>query len=111
MSQQSASGTKMPQFSQTEQPSWMRAKPKAVLAKKVTQDSVRPYVSKAGSAQPNMSQAALAYKEGDRVRHIRFGDGTVKQMEPGPKDTKVTVEFDTCGQKVMYAAFAKLQKI
>lgn len=111
MSQQSAPGTKMPQFSQTEQPSWMRAKPKAVLAKKVTQDSVRPYVSKAGSAQPNMSQAALAYKEGDRVRHIRFGDGTVKQMEPGPKDTKVTVEFDTCGQKVMYAAFAKLQKI
>ena len=36
--------------------------------------------------------------------------GTVKSVEPGPRDYKVTVEFDEYGQKIMYAAFAKLVK-
>jgi DNA helicase-2/ATP-dependent DNA helicase PcrA len=89
-------------------PSWLASKPKAVLKKKTTSDVVKPYIAKAGSQQPG---TALSYRTGDRVRHIRFGDGTVTNMELGPKDTKVTVMFDTCGQKVMYAAFAKLQKI
>ena len=51
------------------------------------------------------------YKEGDRVRHIKFGDGTVAELEKGPRDYKVTVDFDEVGRKIMYAAFAKLQKI
>jgi DNA helicase-2/ATP-dependent DNA helicase PcrA len=32
-------------------------------------------------------------------------------MEPGPRDCQVTVTFDEAGQRVMYAAFAKLKKI
>ncbi|MCR4690098.1 MAG: DUF3553 domain-containing protein, partial [Lachnospiraceae bacterium] len=48
---------------------------------------------------------------GDRVRHVKFGEGIVKNMEPGPRDTKVTVEFEQCGTKIMYAAFAKLEKV
>ena len=42
---------------------------------------------------------------------MKFGEGVVLKMELGPKDTKVTVNFNAYGQKVMYAAFAKLQKI
>ena len=37
--------------------------------------------------------------------------GTVKNIEAGPRDYQVTVEFDGAGQKVMYAAFAKLKKM
>ena len=48
---------------------------------------------------------------GDRVKHIKFGEGTVLSMEKGARDYQVTVNFDIAGQKVMYAAFAKLQKI
>jgi DNA helicase-2/ATP-dependent DNA helicase PcrA len=48
---------------------------------------------------------------GDRVRHARYGDGTVSALEKTPRDYKVTVRFDDCGQKVMYAGFAKLQKL
>ena len=53
----------------------------------------------------------LDYGEGDRVRHIKFGDGTVKEIKDGGKDYEVTVEFDTAGQKRMFASFAKLKKI
>ena len=51
------------------------------------------------------------YDAGDRVKHIKYGEGTVTAMEPGPRDYKVTVDFDEAGQKIMYAAFAKLKKI
>ena len=37
--------------------------------------------------------------------------GTVKNIEAGPRDYQVTVEFVGAGQKVMYAAFAKLKKM
>jgi len=53
----------------------------------------------------------LDYSIGDRVRHIKFGEGTVAAMEKGPRDYQVTVNFDTAGQRVMYAQFAKLRKI
>ena len=53
----------------------------------------------------------LGYAEGDRVRHARYGEGTVMKIEPGPRDSQVTVVFDEMGQKIMYAGFAKLQKV
>lgn len=51
------------------------------------------------------------YDIGDRVKHVKYGEGTVLDLEPGPRDYKVTVDFDEAGQKIMYAAFAKLMKI
>ena len=56
-------------------------------------------------------EASLDYKEGDRVHHDRFGDGTVKEIVDGARDYEVTVEFDTGGQRKMMACFAKLKKI
>ncbi len=85
-------------------------RPKAILKPKTTPDSVKPFIAQA-SAVNNATSSAINYKVGDRVRHSRFGDGEVLQMEPGPKDVKVTVSFDECGQKIMYATFAKLTKI
>ena len=52
---------------------------------------------------------SLEYKEGDRVRHIKFGDGTVTAIKDGGKDYEVTVEFDKAGVKKMFASFAKLK--
>ena len=48
---------------------------------------------------------------GDRVKHIKFGEGTVKNIVSGGRDFEVTVEFDTAGVKKMFASFAKLAKI
>ena len=53
----------------------------------------------------------LEYGVGDRVRHIKFGEGTVLSIVEGGRDYEVTVNFDGHGTKKMFAAFAKLQKI
>ena len=53
----------------------------------------------------------LEYGVGDRVRHIKFGEGTVLSIVEGGRDYEVTVNFDGSGTKKMFAAFAKLQKI
>ena len=82
-----------------------------------------PYASKTSgtpSSMPAFGKAFtvekpknLDYSEGDRVHHMRFGDGTVKAITDGGKDFEVTVEFDreTVGTRKMFASFAKLKKI
>ena len=51
------------------------------------------------------------YDVGDRVSHVKFGEGIVTSIVEGGRDYEVTVEFDTAGTKKMFAVFAKLQKI
>ena len=51
------------------------------------------------------------YDVGDRVRHMKFGEGLVTSIVEGGRDYEVTVQFDTVGVKKMFAGFAKLQKI
>ena len=54
---------------------------------------------------------SLDYGPGDRVKHMKFGEGTVREVKDGSKDYEVTVEFDRSGTKKMLACFAKLEKI
>ena len=53
----------------------------------------------------------LDYSEGDKVKHIKFGVGTVLSIVDGGRDYEVTVDFERAGVKKMFAAFAKLQKV
>jgi DNA helicase-2/ATP-dependent DNA helicase PcrA len=54
---------------------------------------------------------SLPYQEGDRVHHMKFGDGTVQKIQAGGRDYEVTVDFDRFGVKKMFASFAKLKKL
>jgi DNA helicase-2/ATP-dependent DNA helicase PcrA len=54
---------------------------------------------------------SLDYKVGDRVSHIKFGEGTVLEIVDGGRDFEVKVDFDRAGVKRMFASFAKLKKI
>ena len=58
-----------------------------------------------------MSSGSLDYQVGDRVSHMKFGEGEVLAIEEDKKDKLVTVLFDTAGQKKMLAGFAKLKKL
>ena len=95
-----------------------RPRLKAVYKKPSTDESKKPYIARAagsGKSLASLSKGMPApsepdYKVGDRVRHIKYGEGTVKAMELTPKDYKVTVLFDEAGQKIMFAAFARLVK-
>ena len=54
---------------------------------------------------------SLDYTVGDRVSHIKFGQGTVLEIADGGRDFEVKVEFDNYGVKRMFASFAKLKKV
>ena len=64
-----------------------------------------------GSVYKIQKSSTLDYGPGDRVNHMRFGNGTVKSIVDGGKDYEVTVEFDTMGVRKMFASFAKLKKV
>ena len=51
------------------------------------------------------------YGVGDRVRHMKFGEGTVTAIVEGGRDYEVTVDFDSAGTKKMFATFARLEKL
>ena len=90
------------------------SRPKAVVKKKETPAANKPYIAKSLDGLTKgvpTTQGGLSYGEGDRVHHIKYGDGTVLKIEKDVRDYKITVVFDEAGQKIMYAAFAKLQKI
>lgn len=97
------------------------SRPKAILTPKRTAAENKPFI--AGGGLGALSAAGISkglgavtggkpdYDIGDRVKHVKYGEGTVTDLEPGPRDYKVTVDFDDAGQKIMYTAFAKLIKI
>ncbi len=55
-------------------------------------------------------EKGLDYGVGDRVRHMKFGEGLVMDITEGGRDFEVTVQFDAAGTKKMFASFAKLKK-
>lgn len=96
-------------------------RPKAMVRPQKTAEIDKPYIARGigelnqiAGIQKGMQNSVLAeldYSEGDRVRHIKYGEGTVTNISKEPRDYKVTVEFDAVGQKVMYASFAKLKRV
>ena len=80
-------------------PSFAPSKPSAVTSGLLTKGN---QITKAGN---------LEYGSGDRVKHIKFGVGTVVSVDDAGRDYEVLVNFDTVGPKKMFASFAKLKKI
>ena len=88
---------------------------------KVTAKADKPFIAQGmgslnrlagiNKGMPYQAPAAIDYGEGDRVCHVKYGEGTVVKIDKESRDYKVTVLFDQAGQKIMYASFAKLKKI
>lgn len=58
-----------------------------------------------------IEKTTLDYGVGDRVKHQKFGEGTVESINDGGRDFEVTVQFDAAGTKKMFASFARLVKV
>jgi len=96
-------------------------RPKAINRPKAVVKADKPFIAKgigslnriAGLSKgaPAQPAAELTYGVGDRVFHVKYGDGEVLNIEREPRDYKVTVNFDKAGQKIMYASFAKLKRL
>ena len=51
------------------------------------------------------------YKEGQRVFHKKFGEGTISIIEPEGEDLKIDINFDKVGHKRLMAKYAGLEVI
>ncbi len=96
-------------------------RPKAIVRPRATAPDRKPFITQgitalnhlAGISKGDSIQnvEAVDYVEGDRVKHVKYGEGTVLSIQKEPRDLKVTVMFDQFGQKIMYATFAKLKRV
>jgi len=64
------------------------------------------------AAEEEGSQDLPNFVKGERVKHSRFGSGTISDVSGSGKDAKVTVDFDDeeVGRKRLVIAFAGLQR-
>ncbi len=103
------------------QPAVTDFRPRAINRPKAVVKADKPFIAKgigslnqiAGLSKgaPAQPAAELSYGEGDRVLHVKYGEGIVLNVSREPRDYKVTVDFDRAGQKIMYASFAKLKRL
>ena len=95
----------------------MQGKAPAKMQPKPQVQPVKPVVTKAKpfayltKGSQITSSSAPDYGPGDRVQHLKFGQGTVLSLEKGARDYEVSVDFDNAGVKKMFAGFAKLKKL
>jgi DNA helicase-2/ATP-dependent DNA helicase PcrA len=75
----------------------------------------RFFGGKAGFSRPKMeipvSAAPAGLKKGSRVRHGKYGEGTVILREGDGEDAKLTVHFAKFGVKKLIEKFAQLEKM
>jgi DNA helicase-2/ATP-dependent DNA helicase PcrA len=66
----------------------------------------------APTAEAEESQDAPRYVKGERVRHRRFGSGTIRGLTGAGRDLKVSVAFDDeeVGEKQLLVAYAGLER-
>ncbi len=94
---------------------------RAIVRPRVTPKADKPFIAKGIGSLNQLAgiqkgiqgavSGSLDYDVGDRVKHIKYGEGTVQAITKEPRDYKVTVLFDGAGQKIMYASFAKLKRL
>ncbi len=58
-----------------------------------------------------VAQGATGFKNGERVRHPKYGDGIVFRTEGDGDSAKITVQFAKFGVKKLVEKFANLEKV
>jgi DNA helicase-2/ATP-dependent DNA helicase PcrA len=78
----------------------------------VYEPSVDPSAHQSASAPEEVSQDTPRYVKGERVRHRRFGSGTIRGLVGTGRDLKVSVAFDDeeVGIKQLLVAYAGLER-
>lgn len=57
------------------------------------------------------SSSPCQWKKGDRVRHVKFGEGMITDVTDTGGDAELEISFDRVGTRRLLSSFAKLQKI
>ena len=108
----SVGGTAQPFRRRTESPSLRPAgTPSPSSAPGYRPKNLKPLGKALGGSPAASSAVQTDLKPGDRVRHERFGQGTVRSLEGAGAEAKATIVFDEIGEKKMLLKFAKIQRI
>ncbi|KFZ37790.1 DNA-dependent helicase II [Shewanella mangrovi] len=70
-----------------------------------------PAFSTRFSQSSSASSNETGYRHGSRVRHFKFGEGTVVNSEGAGAQSRVQVNFDDFGSKWLVVAYAKLESL
>ena len=68
-----------------------------------------PYTAQAKKTPQTSTE--MEFETGEMVRHVKFGVGTVTNVDRSGKKLLLTVDFPSWGSKKLYAAYANLQKV
>lgn len=84
-----------------------------VTVSKIPQTTRRSSIEifKGVSASSSAPAAIIDFSPGERVKHKKFGDGTIRAVQRFEKDAMLEILFDSGETKRLMAAFAKLEKI
>ena len=55
-------------------------------------------------------QLRRGFRPGQKVKHPKYGEGTVYQREGEGEEAKITVQFPRCGLKKLVEKYAQLEK-
>src|SRR4051812_27351876 len=100
-------------------PDWGSGRSGGQMDSRAGSRSWTSYGSDAGSARPaarlpeeEVSQDTPRYVKGERVRHRRFGSGTIQGLTGTGRDLKVSIAFDDSevGVKQLLVAYAGLER-
>ena len=67
------------------------------------------FLNSINNKKQNFGVDISKYKEGQRVYHKKFGEGTINKIEPEGEDYKIEICFDKAGTKRLMAKFAGLE--
>ena len=72
-------------------------------------DSFRPYAPGPRAAAPAAPSAAsdVNVSEGMRIEHLKFGRGTIAEVDRSLSDVRIVVDFDNAGRKTLLLKFAR----
>ncbi len=96
------------------------SKPKVAVSPDSLDNIARFFGGKAGGRPGSFTRPAMeipetkgakSLKQGQRVRHAKYGEGTVLTREGEGEDAKVTVMFQRHGMKKLMEKFANLESI
>jgi DNA helicase II / ATP-dependent DNA helicase PcrA len=82
-------------------------------------DNIASFFAARGQSVPGNSRTrseatereTTGLKQGARVRHPKYGEGTVFRREGDGDDAKITVQFQQHGVKKLVEKFAQLERL
>jgi DNA helicase-2/ATP-dependent DNA helicase PcrA len=90
---------------------WENAVNSVASAERFLRERGRPMGGRAGFTHPDPLQHPKRWKLGSKVRHPKYGIGTVLDSEEDGEDTKLTISFPGYGRKKLVERYAALEKV